>query len=261
MTQQWHPPGEQPDDTPQPPDRHGAQGAPGRPAEPPVLSPPTPVLGIISLVIGVIGVAATLVPILRLPGALAGLVAATLGVVTWVTKGLGGRMFAAGGVVLGLAAVPMAVVLFVQSLAPQSPDPQVLARDDTAPTPSTQAPSPGSASPSPTATPSARRSSTVVLEVIGQDGPVTAEVEYSVKSSADVEAQVAKVETRLPFRKQLTVGDPSEITLWAYARTPQPKGSLTCLITVNDKVLEEGHSKPVDVQRVTTCDAWANPSR
>ncbi|MGP4099929.1 hypothetical protein [Nonomuraea sp. KM90] len=50
---------------------------------------------------------------------LVGLVGATLGVVTVAAKGLGGKMFAVGGWMAGLAALPIALGLFLLDLHEQ----------------------------------------------------------------------------------------------------------------------------------------------
>ncbi|HEX4813675.1 MAG TPA: hypothetical protein VFV66_13080 [Nonomuraea sp.] len=92
--------------------------------EPPPYIPPSPALGIVSLLMGVIGAAAAFVPILRLPGVLIGLIAATLAIVTVASSGLGGKMIAAFGMAAGLAALPIAVGLHLHSLQEQRADQQ-----------------------------------------------------------------------------------------------------------------------------------------
>jgi hypothetical protein len=44
-------------------------------------------VGIVALLVGSVGAAATLVPLLRVPGVLVGLVGAILGIVTLITRG------------------------------------------------------------------------------------------------------------------------------------------------------------------------------
>ncbi|TDC97782.1 hypothetical protein E1292_36430 [Nonomuraea deserti] len=94
---------------------HGPAHGPGEPQMPPPVVPPTPVIGIVALVLGLIGAAATLLPVLRVPGVVVGLVAAVLAVVAVASKGLGGKMLAAGGFAAGLAALPLALALHVVS--------------------------------------------------------------------------------------------------------------------------------------------------
>ncbi|MFI7705356.1 hypothetical protein [Nonomuraea sp. NPDC049480] len=235
MTRQWQPPDQQPDGAPRtPPDPHGQQDAIEQPAIPAGLGPPSPVLGIISLLMGLIGAVAAFVPMLRLPGILIGLVAATLAVVTVAANGLGGKMFAAGGLTAGLAALPIGLALFLQS-------PQQQRAEDQAPSPAASSGSPSSlVSPS---GPPAQGSATVVFELIGENGVTSAGYQFQVGNISALQ------EVSLPFTHEVTIDNPLP-TLTVFGTThskgaDRERGRLICRVKVNGKVVDEqtGHGQ------------------
>ncbi|MFI7448071.1 hypothetical protein ACIBQX_11285 [Nonomuraea sp. NPDC049714] len=72
-------------------------------------------LAITSLVMGVAGSALALLPALRGVGLVVGFAAVVLAIVALAAKSQGGKMFAAGGLALGFAALPIAVGLYMLS--------------------------------------------------------------------------------------------------------------------------------------------------
>jgi hypothetical protein len=72
-------------------------------------------LAITSLALGAVGSALALLAALRGVGMVIGFAAAILAIVALVAKSQGGKMFAAGGLALGFAALPIAVGLYMLS--------------------------------------------------------------------------------------------------------------------------------------------------
>jgi hypothetical protein len=72
-------------------------------------------LAITSLALGAVGSALALLAALRGVGMVIGFAAVILAIVALVAKSQGGKMFAAGGLALGFAALPIAVGLYMLS--------------------------------------------------------------------------------------------------------------------------------------------------
>lgn len=77
-------------------------------------------LAITSLVAGVAGAAFALLPALRGVGIVVGLVAAVLASVALISKSQGGTLFAVGGLITGLVALPLAFGIYMLSTGQDS---------------------------------------------------------------------------------------------------------------------------------------------
>ncbi|MEV5898222.1 MmpS family transport accessory protein [Nonomuraea fuscirosea] len=244
MTGAWHPPDQHPSDQ-HPSDQHPSDQfeRDQRPSDqrqhhqPPPESgderwrpgpslpntPPTPALGIISLLMGGIGAAAAaFFPLLRLPGVLLGLIGAGLGVVTVAVKPLGGKLLATGGFALGLASVPIAVLLFLQQFG----EPAAIVAP----------PSVSSAEPSREAT-TLTGPAEVEFEVIGY-GVDVASIAYRIDSRSRTAGTVDESFIQLPYRRTVEL-DEAPLSMWLIAGRSAEQGSLVCRIKANGLVLDE----------------------
>jgi hypothetical protein len=186
------------------------------------ITPPPPALGIISLLMGGIGAAAAFFPLLRLPGVLLGLIGAGLGVVTVAVKSLGGKLLAAGGFALGLASVPIAVLLLLQQLGePAAIVPPL---------------SVSSAEPSHKAT-TLTGPAEVEFEVDGYGVDVAA-VAYRIDGPSRKAGTVDDGYAELPYRRKVEL-DEAPLSMWLIAGRSREQGSLVCRIRVNGLVLYE----------------------
>lgn len=105
MSQPWQP---QHSGEPQLPPQ---QYAPQQPTYAPPPARRSQGLAITALVVGVIGAVVAVTPLGGV-GLVVGLIAVVLAVVALIAKSQGGKMFAAGGLAAGLAAFPIAVILY-----------------------------------------------------------------------------------------------------------------------------------------------------
>ncbi|MEU8365306.1 hypothetical protein AB0C27_55750 [Nonomuraea sp. NPDC048882] len=224
--------GWQPSDQP-PSDRQPADHQPGLPR----YTPPTPVLGVISLLWGGIGALAAFFPVLRLPGAALGLIGALLGVVTIAVKVLGGKLFAAGGVVLGVASVAIAVLLFLQQVGE----------------PAAIVPPPSTGSAGTTAVP-LNGPTEVELEVDG-DGVEVASVAYRIDSRSRKAGTVDESFVRLPYKRKVRLGE-APLSVWLIAGRSAEQGTLVCRITANGLVLQEKRVTVDDLASECKAEWW-----
>ncbi|GAA1674449.1 hypothetical protein GCM10009733_084280 [Nonomuraea maheshkhaliensis] len=243
MNGDWQPPDQhlsdrQPADQPPPGPGGELRRPPGPPPGLPRYTPPAPALGIISLLWGGIGALAAFFPVLRLPGAALGLLGALLGVVTIAVKVLGGKLFAAGGVVLGVASVAIAVLLFLQSIGGQNA---------IVPPPSAGPAGVGTAVPLDEPT-------EVELAVVG-DGVEVASVAYRIDSRSRKAGTVDESFVRLPYTRKVKLGE-APLSVWLIAGRSAEQGTLVCRITANGLVLQEKRVTVDDLASECKAEWW-----